>query len=477
MKKTVHHPTSAVPKRFEKSVEPQKSVNLLGTILLLKRHLTPVLCQSVFAKLRDTQRDRKWVFNAIVAFWVAMSVENPRSLRQGLAQTRKRRNREGLWPHVGTSAQAFFQKCQDLRPDFFHALYRAFLQSLWPEIPEVYASWMKTLRAHFPAILIVDGSRLDAVRHRLKLLWRVRAQMLPGCVTVFYDLYRGVAKEVLFYPNAAEAELPRAQDLLAALAKGTLLMADRLYASVQYFHLLAGQGLYGLFRRNGRLKIKRLEVLSRKQGSRSFLEDVLVQVGCGATQPTITLRLIRYRGPGRHLDLLTNILDPKKLPAQEAVKLYGLRWSIERMFLDLKETLNLHSLYASHPNLVAQQVYAVALVHAAFRVAQAGIAAKARVLPEQLSPAKLFPQLADACRMYCVGQWTFLETRALNPGVRLKVPDMRKHPDAWTRLETILVQHRKTRRRKKKFHPGRARWKSFAHVPGGPTLLKNATVG
>lgn len=477
MGKPVHRPTSAVPKRLGKPVDPQKSVNLLGMILLLKKHLTPVLCQSVFEHLKDKQRDRKWVFNAIVAFWVAMAVDNPRSLSQGVAQTRKRRHRQALWPHVGATAQAFFQKCQELRPDFFQALYRAFLSSLWPEIPEAYASWMKALHPHFPAILVVDGSRLDAVRHRLKLLWRVRAQVLPGCVTVFYDLYRGIAREVLFYPNAAEPELPRAQDMLDWIAQGTLLLGDRLYASVQYVHLLAGQGLYGLFRRNGRLKIRRLEVLSRKQGSRCLLEEFLVEVGCGATHPKITLRLIRCRGKGRSLDLLTNVLDPKRLSAQQAVQLYGLRWSIERMFLDLKETLNLHSLYASHPNLVAQQVYAAAIVHAAFRVAQAGIAAQARVLPEQLSSAKLFPQLADASKMYCVGQWTFLETRALNPGVRLKPPDFRKHPDAWTPLGSILLQHRRTRRRTRKFHLQRARWKSFAHVPGGPTLLKTATVG
>ena len=59
--------------------------------------------------------------------------------------------------------------------------------------------------------------------------------------------------------------------------------------------------------------------------------------------------------------------------------------------MDLKETLDLHCLYASHPNLVAQQVYAAAIVHTAFRIAQAGIAKQAHVLPEQLSPANSSP--------------------------------------------------------------------------------------
>jgi len=76
---------------------------------------------------------------------------------------------------------------------------------------------------------------------------------------------------------------------------------------------------------------------------------------------------------------------------EDALALSRLRWSVERLFLDLKETLDRHCLYAAHPNLVAQQVYAAAIVHTAFRVAQAGIAKQARVLPEPLSPAKLFP--------------------------------------------------------------------------------------
>jgi len=41
---------------------------------------------------------------------------------------------------------------------------------------------------------------------------------------------------------------------------------------------------------------------------------------------------------------------------------------------------DLHCLHASHPSLVAQPVYAAAIVHTAFRVAQAGIAKQARVL-------------------------------------------------------------------------------------------------
>ncbi|MBI3300459.1 MAG: transposase [Deltaproteobacteria bacterium] len=333
------------------------------------------------------------------------------------------------------------------------------------------------MRKRFPDVLIVDGSRLDAIGHRLKLLRHDPAVVLPGCLTVFYDLFRGITRQVLFFPHAAAPELPRAQAGLKSLTPGTLLLGDRLYASLQYFHHLARLKLSGLFRRNGRLTLKHLQRFSCQQGGRHLLEDGLVEVGCGVGQPTLTLRLIRYRGPGRRLDLLTNVLEPSRLSPEEALALYRLRWSVERLFLDLKETLDLHCLYASHPNLVAQQVYAAAIVHTAFRVAQAGIAKQAHVLPEQLSPAKLFPKLAQAANDHCAVRVYALKTRALNPGVAIRFPGWHTIPSAYTTLGAIVVHHRTGHRRRRRFCASRTRWKSFMHVTGGPTLLQSLTDG
>jgi hypothetical protein len=434
------------------------------------------LCQSVFEQHRTKERERKWTFYAVNLFWAAMIVRHPSSITHGLDQTRKGRGRDKLWPRVMAVPRAFFKKCEGLRWNLFKATYEAFTASILPKAPVTYASWMSGLRKHFPEIHVVDGSRLDAICHRLKILYDERAPVLPGCLTVFYDLFRGITRQICFYPNAAAPELPRAQAALSWIMKGSLLLGDRLYSSVQYFHWLAQQNLFGLFRLHGRLTIKRLEVLSCRKG-RGFLEDVLVEVGSGQKNPKVILRLIRYRGQGHRLDLLTSVLDPALLSAEEAVSLYGLRWSIERMFLDLKETLDLHCLYASHPNLVAQQVYAAAIVHTAFRVAQARIAKTVKVWPEQISPAKLFPKLAQAANDYCVAQIVVIKTKKMNHGVKIQFPGWHTLPSAYTTLGAILVEHRKSPTRRRRFCASRKRWKSFAHVRGGPTLLKSVSVG
>jgi hypothetical protein len=468
---------STIPAGQERRVDPKRRVDLLAMLDVLLATLTPSLCQTVFQRFRSTERERKWTFTAVAQFWTAVIIRHPAALQHGLDETRKGRSRDKLWPRVMATAQAFFEKCSALRPHLFKALYDEFTVRIVPQAVPGYASWLGSLRERFPEIQIVDGSHLDAICRRLKLLRTEPLKVLPGSVTAFYDLFRGITRQVWFYPNAAEAELPRAEPALARMARGTLLIGDRLYASIHYFLQLSRCRLWGLIRLNPHLKIDVVKTISRRQGGgRAFLEELLVKVGSGVEQPKILLRLIRYRERGRRLDLLTNVLDSQQLTPEEAVSLYGLRWSIERLFFDLKDVLSLHSLYASHPNLVAQQVYAAAIVHTAFRVAQAGIAAKARVLPEQVSPAKLFPKLAQATADYCVLQWSAIETRALNPGVRIAIPDFHRYPSTYTWLRTIIVRSRSSPKHKRRYVERTKRWKSFAHVRGGRKLLESVSV-
>jgi len=470
-------PTSAIPPGSEQPVRKTRRVDLLKMLGLLLDHLTPTLCETVFRQQRTIERTRKWTFYAVNLFWAAMIVRHPPSLQHGLDHTRKGRGRDKLWPRVLAAPQAFFQKAQRLRPSLFKATYEAFTRSILPKARPAYASWLGQVRKYFPEVLIVDGSRLDAIGHRLKRLRDERAQVLPGCLTVFYDLFRGITRQVLFSPHAAAPELPRARTALAWIPRGTLLVGDRLYASVQFFHQLAAHQLPGLVRRSGRLTVRTRQRLSHQAGDGGVLDDTMVEVGSGQGQAPVRLRLIRSRDSRHRLELLTNVLEPSRLSAKEALALYRLRWSVERLFLDLKETLDLHCLYAAHPNLVAQQVYAAAIVHTAFRVAQAGIARQARVLPEQLSPAKLFPKLAEAANDHCVAQITVLKTRKLNPGVVIRFPGWHVIPSAYTTLGAIVVHHRTGSRRRRKFCASRKRWKSFMHVKGGPTLLQSVTDG
>lgn len=84
----------------------------------------------------------------------------------------------------------------------------------------VFGGKVSGLRARFPDLFLIDGSRLDPIAHKLKILRNVTSSILPGGVTAVYDLFRGVTRQVLFDPDAAAAELLRAVPILSSLPNG-----------------------------------------------------------------------------------------------------------------------------------------------------------------------------------------------------------------------------------------------------------------
>lgn len=368
------------------------------------------------------------------------------------------------------SPEAFFQRCQSLNWRFFANLYEAFLLQVLPRAQPCYASPVHTLREYFKEVWIVDGSRLDAVAKRLKLLWDVRAQVLPGCLTAFYDLYRGMVRHLAFNADAAAGELPRALAALEHVPEGTLLVGDRLYGVGAFFAALSERGLFGLCRRNGRQSWRWLRELSKTYIAEGTAWDTLIEIKGKKDIPTQTLRWIRWRKGRESWEMLTKVVEPQRLSVRDALRLYPWRWKVERLFFDLKEVLNLHRFYTGSPNGVAMQVYAAALVHTAFRVAQGHIAQAIGTQPEEISPARFFPRMAAAAIGLTWAEVAFIEIQKANPGIDLQKPDWHRCEFAWTTFAHIRVESRNGRRRKRRFCKSRKQWKSFTHIPGGKKL-------
>src|SRR6266849_3880332 len=386
----------------------RKDVDLLRVINLLQAHITPALCRTVFGQVRKTERQRVWTLEALVRFWTSVVLRAQTALSQALADSLE--TRDPLLPRIEASPEAFFQRCRDLRPAFFAEVFRRFTARLLRAAPPRYAADMAPVAARFAAVVILDGSRLAAIAHRLKLLWNERAVVLPGCLLGVYDLGRGLCRQLTFCADAAASEMTRAKAAVAALGRDTLVLGDRLYGTADFFAALAHQHCWGVVRRNRQLSLHKLQRLRKRRIHGGLLEDWLVRAGTGASAPRQMLRYIRWRRGGTRYEVLTNVLAPSRLSAEEALDLYPYRWSVERMFFDLKEVLNLNRLYAANPNAVAMQVYAAAIVYNALRVAQSEGAAQ--------------------------------------------------------------VGHRADHRRRRRFCPARRHWKSFAHVRGGRRFTK-----
>lgn len=84
-------------------------------------------------------------------------------------------------------------------------------------------------------VVLIDGSRVEAIAHKLKILRDERAVVLPGCLLAVYDLFRGIPRILEFSVDAAAGELTRAKEALARIKRDTLIVGDRLYAMGAFF--------------------------------------------------------------------------------------------------------------------------------------------------------------------------------------------------------------------------------------------------
>jgi hypothetical protein len=438
------------------------TVNLLKTVQILEKLVTESLCDTVFKNTRSRERQRVWSLYELVRFWHAVILRAPQSLTQALEAATM--DLPG-WTKIEATPEAFFQRGRDLSWKFFQVLYQAFVAKITPVSDAAFAQEWKSLRKRFSHLWIVDGSRLDAITHRLKILWKEEGRVLPGCLMACYDLFRGYAPLLHFSEDAAESEMARFEQILPQIPENTLVMGDRIYAMAKHFKLLSDSGKWGLFRRHANLKLRKVQCLSRERLKGAVLEDWLVEVGTAPDTPRLTLRWIHLRVKrGGDYEWLTNVLDPKRLSAQEVSELYPDRWNVERLFYDLKEVLNLHRFYAANVNAVGMQVYAAAMVYVAMRVAQARIAKQVGLAPEKLSTEKFFPRMAAA-----VSIWTNLcggaeAMRECNRGIKLKEPRWDRMRFASVRLDHILVEERHGPRTDTRKTKKDRQWKSLSDL-------------
>ncbi len=446
-------------------------VNLIPTLTLLTDRITEPLCNRLFGRIRDKERQREWSLFALVWFWIQVILRGPRSLTEAVEQAAG--GWQGLLPPVQTSPQALFQRVRKLSWRFFAGLWQHFTDGLAAELAPQFCHALHRLADRFPEVWVLDGTKLDRIAHKPKILWNERAVILPGSLVAAYDLLRGIPRLLEFCPDAAASEIVQAKQLLARMTRGALIVADRLYSNLEFFGILAERGLYAVVRRCRQLKLRRRKLLDRRTCRGLVLEDWLVEAGAGLKAHKKMLRLVRLAGPrpGQRFEWLTNVLDPQKLTAGEVLDLYPRRWTIERMFYDLKVVLDLKQFYTANPNGVAQQVYAAAILYTALRAAQGHVAASLGIPPEWISVPKFFPRVAAACAAYQSTQLTLRIVVRLNRRTELRLPDMEVFPWAWTDIRQILVRKRSDHRRKRRYCKARARWKSFAHVSGGQLFM------
>ena len=152
--------------------------------------------------------------------------------------------------------------------------------------------------------------------------------------------------------------------------------------------------------------------------------------------------------------------------AEEALLLYPYRWSIERMFFDLKEVLNLNHFYAANPNAVAMQVYAAAIVYNALRLAQSEAATMEGSTPRRFRRPESTRRLAPRhVRSICTANSGKTRFASAIRGPTFVCADRGRGPGHTRGCRSYVVRHAKA--------PGE-RGGSVAHVVAGNRSLTSA---
>jgi hypothetical protein len=184
-------------------------------------------------------------------------------------------------------------------------------------------------------------------------------------------------------------EITLAQDVVPALRKGMLCLADRFFPGYKLWRIAtrSGADLLWRTRQNARLDV------DRRLPDGSYLSRIYASTSDRRNERKgIVVRVIDYRlqdvkDAEPIYRLITTVLDPNQAPAKELAALYHERWEIETALDELKTHLRGAQivLRSKTPELVKQEFWGLLMAHYAIRGLMHEAALKADEDPDRLS--------------------------------------------------------------------------------------------
>jgi hypothetical protein len=214
---------------------------------------------------------------------------------------------------------------------------------------------------HFTAVLALDGSTLDSLLRKCGLLRDGEGPVLAGRMAALLDLITHLPRQI-WYEQDQHAHDQRFWDrALTALERGMLLIFDLGFLNFGRFDQLTEAGVWFVTRLQEHITYR----VDRVVQANERMRDLLVSVGsCATSQCQHPLRLVEWQHNGKWYRYLTNVVDPKQLPAEYVVALYWQRWRIEDAFNIVKRLLGLAYFWTGSINGVQVQVWATWILYA-----------------------------------------------------------------------------------------------------------------
>jgi len=243
----------------------------------------------------------------------------------------------------------------------------AWLERLTPLLHQRFASLNDVPYARFASeILALDHSILDAVLRKVKLfrdLPRGHPELLPGQLATLFDVRRQLFWKVEFWEEATRNEKQNLAHWLAFIPVGALLLFDLGFYAFHWFDALTAGGFFFISRQRDKISFVVHHWLYDGPAGAVYLKECVGYLGAyRADRAAHPVRLIEIFTPHGTFRYLTNVLDPRLLPAAHVVELYRRRWDIETAFKLLKSQFNLFLIWSGHLNVVLHQLFATLII-------------------------------------------------------------------------------------------------------------------
>ena len=267
-----------------------------------------------------------------------------------------------LWTApVQVSEQALSQRLRGFPAELFWRVLTALLPQMqvrWQARQRPLPPELAWAREHYPAVLAVDGSTLDALVRKVGLLRDRPDRPLAGRMAALLDLCSRVPRTLWYEADAQAHDQRWWPPLLAALPAGALVLFDLGWTNFGRFAELTCARVTFITRAKRNLAY----TVERSLRRTAQVREAVVWIGSGADHQLARLLEVLDRGTWHRY--LTNELDPARLPAPYAVALYWQRWRIEDAYAIVKRLLGLAYFWVGSENGVRLQLWATWILYA-----------------------------------------------------------------------------------------------------------------
>jgi len=344
------------------SIVPHGQAVPLGILVrgTLEWLLDEIVLEQIWQEHAPEQYTRDLTISALVALLIQVSA----GLRSSVFAAYKA-DRATPDPTITTTYQALYGKLGRLNPAGSEALVRYSADKLRPVLEQMSPATEDPLSGY--RLRILDGNVLAGTDHRLKKLRRWLNACLPGKSLVVYEPALGLVSDLVLCEDAYTQERALLVYILPRVQVGDLLVADRNFCTTRFvFGVAAQQGYFVVRQHRSSLAWKAVSRLKRcgetKTGIVYEQRVCVTDPDSGATLllRRIELRLFEKTRDGeRTIVLLTNL--PDEIPALRIVEIYRERWTIEKQFQFLTQSLNCEVQGLGKPR-AALFMFALALV-------------------------------------------------------------------------------------------------------------------